>query len=139
MINGQIDAGDIRSYLISKVPAFTGDVAHGTDIVVKWSSTDTTTIQNTVNALIAGSTFIADVTKFATPVRQWTPFQFYSKFTTTEQAAIWGSTDAQVQGFVRQMALFQVVYPDDPSCLAALNYMVSIGLLTSDRPTTILQ
>ena len=139
MINGQIDAGDIRNYLMSKVAGFTGDVSHGDTILIHWAATDTPAIQTAVNALIAGSTFAADVAKLAIPARVWTPFQFFQKFTPAETSAILNSTDTTVKTFVLSMQLYQVVYPDDPSCKAGLDYLVSIGILTADRETAILQ
>ena len=71
--------------------------------------------------------------------RVWTPFQFFQKFTPAETSAILNSTYTTVKTFVLSMQLYQVVYPDDPSCKAGLDYLVSIGILTADRETAILQ
>ena len=73
------------------------------------------------------------------PPRVWTPFQFFQKFTDAESTAVLTSTDATVKKFVMSMQLYQSVYPDDPSCKAALDYLVSLGILTADRETAILQ
>lgn len=81
----------------------------------------------------------ADPASIFLPPRVWTPYQFFQKFTDAEAAAVMASTDTTVKKFVMSMQLYQVVYPDDPACKAALDYIVSLGILTVDRETAILQ
>lgn len=73
-----------------------------------------------------------------TPERQWTPYEFYSKFTSTEKAALLASTDAAVIEFRQNMQLYQVVYPDSEEMQSAMSYLVSIGILTATRKQEIL-
>ena len=70
--------------------------------------------------------------------RQWTPYQLYGLFTSAEQQALRMSTDQNIQQFIFQLQLFQVVYPDDAEFQQALGYMVMIGMLTQDRMVTII-
>ncbi len=73
-----------------------------------------------------------------TPPRQWTPYEFYSRFSSDERKALKASTDANVQEFITDMGLYQVVYPDSDDCKQAMAYLVSVGILTQDRMTAIL-
>ena len=71
--------------------------------------------------------------------RQWTPYEFYQKFTATERAALKASTDATVQEFMSDMALYQVVYPDSDEMTTAMSYLVTLGIITDARKTEILK
>ena len=71
-------------------------------------------------------------------IRTWTPYEFYSKFTSTEKAALLSSTDSSVQEFRTDMQLYQVIYPDSAEMDSAMNHLVSIGILTETRKQEIL-
>ncbi len=66
--------------------------------------------------------------------------QFWALFTTAEQTAIVSSTDVNVRQFLLQMAGQGggFINLGDPSIATALNYAVSIGLLTSARAAVVL-
>lgn len=71
--------------------------------------------------------------------RQWTPYEFYQKFTAAERSALKASTDATVQEFMSDMALYQVVYPDSDEMTTAMSCLVTLGIITDARKTQILQ
>ena len=64
--------------------------------------------------------------------------EFIALFTQAEQAAIVASTDVQVRLFLLMAAAASEVILSDPKTEAGVNYLVSLGLLTSQRAAQIL-
>ena len=85
----------------------------------------------------SGKTVSAFIPPPAAP-RSWTPYEFYQKFTASERKALKSSTDEQVQEWVTDLQLFQVVYPDSSEFKVAMDYLVTAGVLTSDREAAII-
>lgn len=70
----------------------------------------------------------------ATAITTW---QFIQRFTPTEFAAIEASTDAQARMFLLMLQTSTQIVLSDAVVQGGLQYLVSIGLLTSDRAATI--
>jgi hypothetical protein len=68
-----------------------------------------------------------------------TPEEFAARFTEAESDALYGSTDTVVIKFLRRINRFQVIYIDNDETIAAMNYLVSLGILTETRATEILK
>ena len=64
--------------------------------------------------------------------------EFMALFTTAEQTAIVNSTDAQVKLFTLKAEGAGAFYLEDVPVKAGLDYLVSVGVLTSERETAIL-
>ena len=71
--------------------------------------------------------------------RQWTPYEFYQKFTADERKALKASTDATVDEFRTDISLYQIVYPDSDEMATAMAYLVNIGIITDARKIEILK
>lgn len=77
------------------------------------------------------------VTAPVTP--KWIPtYQFILLFTPAEHAAIQDSTDQKVQQFMMAVSVAQQVNLNDPVVQGAVNYLVTVGLLTQPNATLIL-
>lgn len=75
------------------------------------------------------------------PVRKtWTAYQFLLRFTAGERAALRAAaiTDPQVADFQQLAQAAQEIRSDDPMTLAGMDYLVSVGLLSSERRAEIL-
>lgn len=68
----------------------------------------------------------------------WTALAFFERFTEGEQLAIFASEDAAVRLFRAKLLAAQEVRADDPRTVAALDLLVSKGLLTTERKAAIL-
>ncbi len=70
----------------------------------------------------------------------WTSYEFLSRFTPTERAAIrTGSmSDPVLADFLMMSQAAQEVVSDDPVTVAGMNYLVSVGVLTESRKNEIL-
>ena len=137
----QYTPGTIEEAMKAVCPLVDGETRHGnwsdkSTWTWKAASTATDAQKEAAQAVIDA----ADVplVEAITP-RQWTPYEFYSKFTSAERSALKASTDAQVQEFISDLQLFQVVYPDSSDMATAMEYLVSLGILTEERKTEILK
>jgi len=71
-----------------------------------------------------------------TPIqRVYTSYQFLLRFTAEERAAFRAEaiTDSLVADFQQLAGAAQEIYTDDPTTIAGMNYLVSIGILTEQR------
>ncbi len=76
--------------------------------------------------------FITVATKNSYP-----KLDFVQRFTATEFMSIKGSTDPEVQFFLYQIEQATMVTPQDATVQNGLNYLVSVGLLTTNRAAII--
>lgn len=76
----------------------------------------------------------------AAPPQSWTAYQFLLRFTASERAAFRAAaiTDPQVADFQQLAQAAQEIRSDDPMTLAGMDYLVSVGLLSSERRAEIL-
>lgn len=72
-----------------------------------------------------------------TPANSFTFSQFIGLFTTAEAAAIFSSSDAVVRRFLLVAASVAKWYLADPAIDAGLSYLITVGILTTARKTTI--
>jgi hypothetical protein len=74
------------------------------------------------------------------PPQSWTAYQFLLRFTAGERAAFRAAaiTDPQVADFQQLAQAAQEIRSDDPMTLAGMDYLVSVGLLSSERRAEIL-
>lgn len=74
------------------------------------------------------------------PPQAWTAYEFLLRFTATERAAFRAAavTDPQVADFQQLAQAAQEIRSDDPMTLAGMDYLVSVGLLSSERRAEIL-
>lgn len=72
------------------------------------------------------------------PNKQFTFLQFMALFTPTEQDAIITSTDMQVRLFLVMATGAGPIDLDNPEVMQGIQYLASLGLLTSDRAAAIL-
>jgi hypothetical protein len=72
--------------------------------------------------------------------RQWTAYEFLLRFTAGERAAFRAAaiTDPQVADFQQLAQAAQEIRSDDPMTIAGMDYLVSVGLLSSERRAEIL-
>ena len=68
----------------------------------------------------------------------WTFVEFTNLFTSDEQAAIVTSDDPKIRLFVLLAANATAIQLDNSQIVSGVQYLVSAGLLTSDRATAIL-
>lgn len=72
---------------------------------------------------------------------RWSAFQFLLRFTPEERAAIraTGMSNQVVDDFLFLATAAQEVVADDPMTVAGMDYLVSLGILTTVRRDEILQ
>lgn len=72
--------------------------------------------------------------------KSWTAYQFLLRFTPQERAAYRAAaqTDDLVADFLNLATAAQEIINDDPMTIAGMDYLVSIGILTSQRKAEIL-
>lgn len=68
----------------------------------------------------------------------YTFLQFMALFTQAEQAAVIGSTDVNVKIFTTMAAGSGGLLLDNPDVVTGIDYLESVGLITSDRAAQIL-
>jgi hypothetical protein len=85
----------------------------------------------------ANPRFFGDVPR---PPQSWTAYEFLLRFTAAERAAFRAAaiTDPQVADFQQLAQAAQEIRSDDPMTLAGMDYLVSVGLLSSERRAEIL-
>lgn len=85
----------------------------------------------------ANPRFFGDVPR---PPQSWTAYEFLLRFTAAERAAFRAAaaTDAQVADFQQLAQAAQEIRSDDPMTIAGMDYLVSVGLLSSERRAEIL-
>ena len=75
---------------------------------------------------------------FTTVIKNSYPkLDFVQRFTATEFMSIKGSSDPEVQFFLYQIEQATTVTPQDATVQAGLNYLVSVGIISSSRATII--
>lgn len=106
------------SYNIPNVSihVFSGDVP---DLSIKQWDTNTDTFVDKTNIVL-------------------TRLMFMNRFTPQERIGIRSSTDPVVSDIIHMLDIAQDVTLTDPTTIQSVNYLVSVGLLTSARATTIL-
>lgn len=72
------------------------------------------------------------------PIRVISRRSFMRRFTLEERTVLRNSEDPVVQDFLYELNIAQSVTLDLPENLDAMNYLVSIGLITEDRIAPIL-
>lgn len=85
----------------------------------------------------ANPRFFGDVPR---PPQSWTAYEFLLRFTAGERAAFRAAaiTDPQVADFQQLAQAAQEIRSDDPMTIAGMDYLVSVGLLSSERRAEIL-
>jgi hypothetical protein len=66
-------------------------------------------------------------------------YEFLNRFTQAERIAIRASTDVYVQDFITLVQAAQVVNTSNETMIAGMAYLVTLGLLTSERKDEILK
>lgn len=71
---------------------------------------------------------------------KWTAYEFLQRFTPGERAAfrIAAETDQNVADFQQLASAAQEIYSNDPTTIAGMNYLVSVGLLSQARADEVL-
>jgi hypothetical protein len=81
-------------------------------------------------------------TTFTPPVesRRWTAYEFLNRFTPAERAAIrsGSQSDSMLADFLMMSQAAQEIVSDDPVTVAAMGYLVSLGILSPARRAEIL-
>lgn len=67
-----------------------------------------------------------------------TPIDFANRFTVAEHAAVLASPDPVVKVFHDKLHLAPAIDLESPIVIAGINYYVTAGILTQDRPAVIL-
>jgi hypothetical protein len=65
--------------------------------------------------------------------QRWSSLQFLLRFTDLERGTIYASSDPVVRDWLQLAASAQEVFADDPNTVLGLDYLRSIGLLSSQR------
>lgn len=70
----------------------------------------------------------------------WTSYEFLLRFTAGERAAfrVAAETDQQVADFIQLSSAAQEILNTDPVTISAMEYLVSVGLLSQARADEIL-
>jgi hypothetical protein len=70
----------------------------------------------------------------------YTSFEFFQRFTPAERASFRAAaqTDAMVADFAQLAGAAQEILNNDPTTVAGMDYLVSVGLLTRARADEIL-
>lgn len=72
------------------------------------------------------------------PPKSWQTADFLARFTDAEMAAVVASEDVHVRVMRFKFDAHPTVESDNAELIAGLNYLVSIGILTADRPAALL-
>jgi hypothetical protein len=115
----------------SIIPAVYTDTPPANSVQTGWQAANP--------ALVDGVAQITRTWQAVTPPpASFTPLEFLALFTDAEKAAIVSSTDPNVRLFLLMTSGARQITMNDTQTIAGINYLVSQGLLTSDRGTAIL-
>ena len=72
--------------------------------------------------------------------KAWTAYEFLNRFTYSERAAYrqLAKTDDMVADFMSLAQAAQEIISDDPTTIAGMNYLVSVGIISESRKNEIL-